>query len=172
MNKMKSALQQIRHSPLSLKIGAGILLSAWILWYFLYGSCGFIPVKTSIEEMNRISNGWQVLRNLKISELSKNGEVSSETLTIMQTWRGLAYELPVPSCLAGSRSNLIDAIESDYQTFQLAKDRITTEKKLEFLASNAPIFVRYQQNVDFVEACVPTCSLEQGFADLFDAIQK
>jgi hypothetical protein len=161
MNKMKSVLQQIRPSPLSLKIGAGILLSAWILWYFLYGSCGSVPVKSSIQEMNRISNGWLELRDRIIPEFSKSGEVNSETIIIMQKWRQLAYELPVPSCLADSRSNLIDAIESDYQTFQLAKDRITTEKKLEFLASNAPLFVRYKQGVELIESCAPLCYMDK-----------
>lgn len=111
--------------------------------------------------MNRISNGWLELRERTMPELSKNGEVGSETLTIMQKWRQLAYELPVPSCLADSRSNLIDAIESDYQTFQLAKDRITTEKKLEFLASNAPLFVRYKQELELIEACAPLCYLNK-----------
>lgn len=159
MNKMKSALLQIRRVPPSLKIVFGILLSAWILWYFLYGSCGYFPVKSSIKEMNRIFNGWLVLREDTLPAFSKSGEVSAETMAIMQKWRGLAYELPVPSCLADSRSKLIDAIESDYQTFQLAKDRISIEKKMEFLSSNVPLFVRYQQDVDLIEACAPICNV-------------
>jgi hypothetical protein len=159
--RMKSFLQQARHNAAALKIGAAILLFAWILCYFLYGSCGSVPVKSSIQEMNRISNGWLELRERTIPEFSKNGEVSSETLTIMQKWRQLAYELPVPRCLGDVRSNLIDAIESDYQTFQLAKDRITIEKKLEFLDSNAPLFVRYKQDVELIEACAPLCYLNK-----------
>jgi hypothetical protein len=143
-----------------------------ILWYFLYGPCGSIPVKSSIKEMNRIFYGWQELRDRTIPKFSENGEVSSETMTIMQKWRQLAYELPVPGCLDGSRSNLIDAIESDYQTFQLAKDRIPTEKKMEFLSSNDPLFVRYKQNVDLMEACAPLCNVEKYFSNpLEDSIK-
>jgi hypothetical protein len=170
---MKAILQQMRRIPRWLKITSGIVLFGLIFWHFLYGSsCGYIPVKSSIEEMNRIFYGWQVLREDTIPELSKNGEVSSEAIMIMQKWRTLAYELPVPGCLDGAHSNLIDAIESDYQTFHLAKDRITIEKKMEFLSANAPLFVRYTQNVDLIEACAPTCNVEKGFADLFDAFDK
>jgi hypothetical protein len=155
---MNNILQQVRRIPLSLKVISGIILFGLILWQFLYGSCGTIPVKSSITEMNRIFNSWQILREETITELSENGEVSFETLTIMQKWKVLAYGLPVPSCLADSRSNLIDAIESDYQTFHLAKDRISIEKKMEFLSSNAPLFVRYKQNVDLIAACAPLCN--------------
>lgn len=155
---MKSVLQQIRRVPLFLRILGGIVLLGLILWNFLYGSCGTIPVKTSIKEMNRIFNSWQVLRDETITELSENGEVSAETLTIMQKWKELAYGLPAPSCLADARSNLIDAIESDYQTFHLAKDRISVDQKMEFLSSNAPLFVRYQQNVELIQACAPMCN--------------
>jgi hypothetical protein len=139
-----------------------------ILWYFLYGPCGSVTVKSSIQEMNRIFSGWQELRDRTIPEFSENGEVSSETMTIMQKWRQLAYELPVPNCMDGLRSNLIDAIESDYQTFQLAKDRIPTEKKMEFLSSNATLFVRYEQNVDLIEACAPICNVDKDFSNLFE----
>ncbi len=170
--KMKAILQQVRRIPPSLKITSGIVLSGLILWYFLYGPCGSVPVKSSIQEMNRIFNGWQELRDRTIPEFSKNGEVSSETITIMQKWRQLAYELPVPGCLDGTRSNLIDAIESDYLTFQLAKDRISIEKKMEFLSSNAFLFVRYKQNVELIEACAPICNVGKDFMDLFEAFHK
>lgn len=155
---MKAILQQLRRIPLYLKIASGIILLGLILWNFLYGSCGTIPVKSSVTEMNRIFSSWQILREETITELSENGEVSAETLTIMQKWKELAYGLPVPGCLADTRSNLIDAIESDYQTFHLAKDRISVDQKLEFLFSNAPLFIRYQQNVDLIEACAPICN--------------
>jgi len=163
---MKALLQKVRRIPPWLRILSGVAITGLIFWNLLYGSCGTIPVKSSIIEMNRIFNSWQILRDESITELSENGEVSAETLTIMQKWRGLAYELPVPSCLDGARSNLIDAIESDYQTFQLAKDRISIEKKLEFLSANTPLFVRYKQNVDSIEACAQICS------DLFEVFHK
>lgn len=171
MNKMKTALQQIRHSPLSLKIGAGLVLLVFF-WYSLYGSCGAVPVKSSIAEMNKIFNGWQELRERTIPELSKDGEVSFEKLAIMQKWKTLAYQLSVPSCLDGTRSNLIDIIESDYQTFHLAKDRITTEQKIAFLSSNESLFVRYKQNVDLIEACAPLCNIDQGSPNVFDIFHK
>jgi len=87
---MKSILQQVRRFRPSLKIASGIMLAGWILWYLLYGSCGYVPVKSSIQEMNRILNGWLELRERTIPELSKNGEVPYETKIIMQKWRQLA----------------------------------------------------------------------------------
>jgi hypothetical protein len=158
---MKSIIQQVRRIPPYLKITSGIALLGLIFWYFLYGPCGTVPVKSSIKEMNRIFYGWQELRDRTIPEFSENGEVSAETLTIMQKWKELAYNLPVPSCLAAARSTLIDAIESDYQTFHLAKDRISIDQKLEFLSSNAPLFVRYKQNADLIEACAPICNVDK-----------
>lgn len=169
---MKSILQQMHRIPRWLKITSGMAVCGLFLWYFLYGPCGSIPVKSSIQEMNRIFNGWQELRERTISELSKDGEVRSETLTIMQKWKQLAYGLPVPSCLADSRSNLIDAIESDYQTFHLAKDRISVEKKLEFLSSNVPLFVRYKEQVDLIEACGPLCNINKEFQGLSETFRK
>ena len=170
--KMRAIFQQVRRISLSIRISTGIVLSGLILWHFLYGPCGTVPVKSSIKEMNRIYYAWQVLREDTIPEFSKNGEVSYETITIMQKWRQLVYELPVPGCMDGPRSNLIDAIESDYLTFQLAKDRISIEKKMEFLSANAPRFVRYKENVDLIEACAPVCNLDKGFTDLFEVFRK
>jgi hypothetical protein len=167
---MKSILQKVHRFRSPLLIASGIVLSGLILWYFLYGSCGYFPVKSSIKEMNEISNAWQVLRELTLPEFSKNGAVTYDTITTMQGWKQLAYNLQVPSCLAGSRSNLIDAIESDYQTFALAQDRISIEKKMEFLSSNAPLFIRYQQNVDLIEACAPSCNVDKDFANLFEVL--
>jgi hypothetical protein len=169
---MKAILQQVRRIAPSLMTATGIVLSGLILWYFLFGSCGYVTVKSSIKEMNKILYAWQALRDTTIPELSKNGEVSYKTIIIMQGWRKLAYELKVPSCLDGARSNLIDAIESDYQTFELAKDRITIDRKMQYLSSNAAYFVRYRQHVDLIEACAPTCNLDKDLPDLFEVFQK
>src|SRR5689334_22578218 len=85
-DEMNAILQRVRHKPSPL-IASGILLAGLILWYFFYGPCGTVPVKSSIQEMNRIFYGWQELRDRIIPEFSKNGEVSAETMTIMQKWR-------------------------------------------------------------------------------------
>ena len=92
--------------------------------------------------------------------LSVDGTVSFETITMMEEWRTLAYTLQVPSCLDSTRSTLIDAIESDYQTFHLAQDRISIDQKLQYIASNDAIFDRYLQQVNLIEACAPICNVD------------
>ena len=139
----------------SLMISTGIVL----LCHFLFGPCGYVKVKSSITDMNTIFDSWQELRHTTIPAFSLTGEVAYETISFMNVLKTLAYQLTVPSCLRDARSTLIDAIESDYQTFQLAQDRISIDKKLEFLYSNDALFVRYQQNVALIETCVPTCNL-------------
>ncbi|MBC7876833.1 MAG: hypothetical protein H7Y59_06635 [Anaerolineales bacterium] len=170
--KMKALLQQVSRIVPPLLITSGIALSGLILWYLLYGSCGYVSVKSSIKDMNTILYGWQALRDTTIPEFSKNGAVTYETIAIMEEWRTLAYQLKVPSCLAGARSTLIDAIESDAQTFKLAKDRITIDKKLEYLSSNDALFVRYKEHVDLIESCAPTCNVDTDFHDLPEVLHK
>lgn len=152
----------------SLMISTGIVL----LCHFLFGPCGYISVKSSIEDMNNIFDGWQELRHTTIPAFSKNGAVTYETIKIMDEWKMLAYQLKVPGCLDATRSTLIDAIESDYQTFKLTKDRITIDKKLEYLSSNDALFVRYKQNVDLIETCAPTCNMDTDFSDLLQVLHK
>ncbi|MBC7876675.1 MAG: hypothetical protein H7Y59_05830 [Anaerolineales bacterium] len=152
----------------SLMISAGIVL----LCHFLFGPCGYVSVKSSIKNMNEIFYGWLELRDATIPVFSKNGAVTYETIKIMEEWRTLAYKLKVPGCLAGARSTLIDAIESDYQTFKLSQDRITVDKKLEYLSSNDALFVRYKQQVDLIEVCAPTCNVDTGFPDLLAVLHK
>lgn len=168
--------QKIKVVPHKLRrvvmIVIGIVLSGSILWYFLYGSCGYVSVKSSIENMNTILDGWQELRHTTIPAFSLDGAVPYETIAIMEEWKRYAYELQVPSCLRSARSTLIDAIESDYQTFHLAKDRITIDKKLEFLSSNDALFVRYQQNVVSIEACAPRCSIDTDLHNLLEVLHK
>ena len=141
-------------------ISTGIVL----LCHLLFGSsCGYVKVKSSITDMNQVLDGWQELRHTTIPAFSLNGVVPFEMLAIMDNWKTIAYQLRVPSCLRDARSTLIDAIESDYQTFYLAKDRISIDKKLEFLSSNDALFVRYQKNVDLIETCAPTCNVDNLF---------
>jgi len=142
------------------KVATGIVISALILWYFLFGSCGYISVKESVKNMNTIFDAWQTLRERSIPGLSVEGTVSFENLTMMDEWRMLAYTLQVPSCLGSTRSTLIDAIESDYQTFHLAQDRISIDQKLQYIASNDAIFDRYVQQVDLIQACAPICNMD------------
>jgi hypothetical protein len=170
--KMKTIHPEVSRTVSSRMIAGGVVLSGLILWYFLFGSCGYARVKSSIKDMNKILYGWQALRDTTIPEFSKNGEVTYETIKIMDGWRRLAYELKVPGCLDGARSNLIDVIESDYQTFKLAKDRISIDRKLQYLSSNAALFVRYKQHVDLIEACAPTCNLDTDFPDLLEVLHK
>ena len=158
--KMKAFLHKVRRFMPSPKIAAGIVLSGSILWYFLFGSCGYISVKESIKNMNTIFDAWQTLRDRSMPGLSVSGAVSFETITAMDEWRTLAYTLQVPSCLGSTRSTLIDAIESDYQTFHLAQDRISIDQKLQYIASNDVIFDRYLQKVDLIEACAPICNVD------------
>lgn len=139
----------------SLIISIGVVL----LCHFLFGPCGYVKVKSSITDMNTIFDSWQELRHTTIPAFSLTGEVAYETISFMNVLKTLAYQLTVPSCLRDARSTLIDAIESDYQTFHLAQDRISIDKKLEFLSSNDAIFIRYQQNVELIESCAPTCNL-------------
>ena len=110
--------------------------------------------------MNNIFDAWQTLRDRSIPGLSVDGTVSFETITMMEEWRTLAYTLQVPSCLGSTRSTLIDAIESDYQTFHLAQDRISIDQKLQYIASNDAIFDRYIQKVNLIEACAPICNVD------------
>lgn len=161
-----------RRSVSSLLIASGMVLSGLILWYFLFGSCGYVTVKSSIKEMNKILYGWQALRDATIPEFSKNGAVTYETIAMMEEWRTLAYELKVPSCLAAARSTLIDAIESDTQTFKLAKDRISVDRKLAYLSSNAAFFIRYKQHIDLIETCAPTCNVDTDFRSLPEVLHK
>jgi len=167
MKALPNKVRRIVSSPISL---TGIVLSGLVLWYFLYGPCGYMRVKSSIRDMNEIFYDWQALRDVSIPEISKNGEVGFEIIATMQEWRMFAYALKVPACLDGARSSLIDAIESDYQTFHLARDRISIESKLQYLSSNAASFVNYEQQVDLIEACTPTCNLDTDFHDLFKVL--
>jgi hypothetical protein len=157
--KMKTFLHKVRRILPSPRIAIGIVLSGLILWYLLFGSCGYVSVKASIKNMNTIFEAWQTLRARSIPGLSVEGIVSFETITMMEEWRTLAYTLQVPSCLGGTRSTLIDAIESDYQTFHLAQDRISIDQKLQYIASNEAIFDRYLQKVNLIEACAPLCNV-------------
>ena len=141
------------------RIAIGIVLSGLILWYFLFGPCGYVSVKASIKNMNTIFDAWQTLRYRSIPGLSVDGAVSFETITLMEEWRTLAYTLQVPGCLGSARSTLIDAIESDYQTFHLAQDRISIDQKLQYIASNDAIFDRYIQQINLIEACAPICNV-------------
>lgn len=168
--KIKALLHKVRRILPSPRIAVGIVLSVSILWYFLFGSCGYISVKESIKNMNMIFDAWQTLRNTTIPGLSVDGLVSFENITSMDQWRMLAYTLQVPSCLKSVRSTLIDAIESDYQTFQLAQDRITIDEKLQYLESNNVIFDRYKQQVDLIETCAPTCNVDIDFRNLLEAL--
>ena len=167
--KMKVLLHKVRRFMPSPRIAVGIVLSGLILWYLLFGSCGYVSVKASIKNMNTIFDEWQTLRERSMPGLSVDGVVSFENITNMDVWRTLAYTLQVPSCLSGARSTLIDAIESDYQTFHLAQDRISIDQKLQYIASNEAIFVRYKQNVDLIEACAPTCNVGIDFRNLLEA---
>src|SRR5689334_22429723 len=96
--KMKAFLHKVRLFVSSPKILTGIVLTGLILWYFLYGSCGYIRVGSSIRNMNEIFYDWQALRDVSIPEISKNGEVGFEIIATMQEWRTLAYQLKVPRC--------------------------------------------------------------------------
>jgi len=158
--KMKAFLHKVRPIMPSPGIAIGIVLTGLILWYFLFGSCGYVSVKASIKNMNNIFDAWQTLRDRSIPGLSVDGTVSFETLIIMEEWRMLAYTLQVPSCLGSTRSTLIDAIESDYQTFHLAQDRISIDQKLQYIASNDAIFDRYIQKVNLIGACAPICNVD------------
>ena len=158
--KMNDLLQKARRFMPSPKIAIGIVLTGLILWYFLFGSCGYVSVKASIKNMNNIFDAWQTLRARSLPGLSVDGTVSFETITMMEEWRTLAYTLQVPSCLGSTRSTLIDAIESDYQTFHLAQDRISIDQKLQYIASNDVIFDRYIQQVNLIEACAPLCNVD------------
>lgn len=153
---LKTSLHKANPIVTSVTISSGLLL----LCHFLFGSsCGYFKVNASIADMNFILDGWQELRHTTIPAFSLNGAVPFETLAIMNEWKTFAYQQTVPSCLRDARSTLIDAIESDYQTFKLAQDRIPVDEKLEFLSSNEVIFVRYVENVDLIQACAPTCNL-------------
>ena len=157
--KRKAFLHKVRRILSSPGTAIGIVLSGLILWYFLFGSCGYVSVKASIKNMNTIFDAWQTLRDRSIPGLSVDGTVSFETITSMDEWRTLAYALQVPGCLGSTRSTLIDAIESDYQTFHLAQDRISIDQKLQYIASNNAIFDRYRQKVNLIEACAPLCNV-------------
>ena len=152
---MKAFRHKVNPILLSWMISAGIIL----LCHFLFGPCGYVRVKSSITDMNNIFDAWQTLRNRSMPTLSVDGLVSIENMTNMETWRTLAYTLQVPSCLKSVRSTLIDAIESDYQTFHLAQDRISIDQKLQYLDSNKVIFDRYIKNVELIETCSPLCDL-------------
>lgn len=153
-------MNYLRHKvhpvTISVIISSGLLL----LCHFLFGSsCGYFKVNASIADMNFILDSWQEIRQTTIPAFALNGAVPFDTLAMMDEWKTVAYQLTVPGCLRSARSTLIDAIESDYQTFHLAQDRIPVEQKLEFLSLNESMFVRYTENVDLIEACAPTCNL-------------
>ena len=118
--------------------------------------------------MNTVSDGWQELCHATIPAFSLDGAVTYETIAVMNQWKTLAYQLKVPTCLTDARTTLVDAIELDYQTFQLAQNRIPIDQKLEYLTSNEAIFVRYQQEVDLIETCAPICNMGTNFTDFFE----
>lgn len=164
---MRAFHQKVNPIVASVMISIAIVL----LCHFLFGSsCGYVKVKSSITDMNIIFDNWQELRQSTIPAFSLNGAVPYETLAMMDDWRTLAYQLQVPSCLRDARSTLIDGIESDFQTFKLAQDRIPVDQKLEFLSSNESVFVRYQQNVELIETCAPTCNVDTGLHNLFEML--
>lgn len=169
MKALPNKVRRIVSSPIFLTT---TVLAGLIFWYFLYGPCGYVRVQSSIGDMNEIFHDWQALRDVSIPEISKNGEVGFEIIATMEEWRALAYQLRVPGCLEGARSSLIDAIESDYQTFHLARDRISIDQKMQYLSSNTANFVKYEQQVDLIEACAPVCSLDADFPDLLEVFTR
>ncbi len=126
-----------------------------IAWYFLFGSCGYISVKSAIKSMDKIYDGWMPVRESGRQEIIETNGVRSQTQTIMNGWKGFIDQLKVPACLDSTHRYSSDAIDHDMNVFRGAG---ASDVKIDALNNNKYDYAVYENSIELINACVPTCN--------------
>jgi hypothetical protein len=146
-----------------LLMSSGMILLGAFISYVLFGTCGYINAGNSITKMNKVYDGWLVVRDGALREIKQNGEVGGETLMIMQSWKNILDSTNIPACLDQAYHHISQAVQSDMEIMSSDSVSISSGNKIELSHFGADSLRLYKQNVSLVDACIPTCNYQHDY---------